>query len=357
MSIEIKDIFPNVNQGLSNIGFIFGAGTSKKAGYPLLPELTTMVLSNLDQDRLESLNNLVKNEYGKDIDLESGDPNIETISDLIEVALMTIDRSSPNHELLTSSKESVRDSIVDVITANENPYLDDHIKFFQAIRRIYSGRSEVIWLLTPNYDLSFSVAAAIARVPIIDGFFGSSIRYFDIQTYNLNLGIIRGDRFSPYAHPIIGLIKLHGSLDWWKYSDAIYATRQPADLPDEAKRVMVLPRKKKISETLESPYGDLFRFARNIIGTKCKYLVSCGYSFGDEHINETLLLPNLRESKIRLTAFLRSDNPNLDKFRPLPPFSFGSETEVKISGVEGDSGTDLWKFEDFVDLFGRLAGL
>jgi len=39
MPLTLEDIFPNFNTGLSNIGFFFGAGTSKEAGYPLTNDL------------------------------------------------------------------------------------------------------------------------------------------------------------------------------------------------------------------------------------------------------------------------------------------------------------------------------
>ena len=47
MALKIEDVFPNANTGLSSIGFFFGAGTSKEAGYPLTEDLTKEVLEGL----------------------------------------------------------------------------------------------------------------------------------------------------------------------------------------------------------------------------------------------------------------------------------------------------------------------
>ena len=40
MSLTTSQLFPGIETGLNRIGFLFGAGTSKEAGYPLMGELT-----------------------------------------------------------------------------------------------------------------------------------------------------------------------------------------------------------------------------------------------------------------------------------------------------------------------------
>lgn len=59
MDFSIFDIFPNAPHGLNNIGFFFGAGTSMKAGYPLMSSLTKNVLQKISQDDLAILDDLV----------------------------------------------------------------------------------------------------------------------------------------------------------------------------------------------------------------------------------------------------------------------------------------------------------
>lgn len=36
MSFTLSQLFPGIETGLNRIGFLFGAGTSKEAGYPLM---------------------------------------------------------------------------------------------------------------------------------------------------------------------------------------------------------------------------------------------------------------------------------------------------------------------------------
>jgi len=61
MDFTISDIFPSASHGLKNIGFFFGAGTSKKAGYPLMPSLTKSVLQSIQPDDQDILDKLIFN--------------------------------------------------------------------------------------------------------------------------------------------------------------------------------------------------------------------------------------------------------------------------------------------------------
>ncbi len=59
-------------------------------------------------------------------------------------------------------------------------------------------------------------------------------------------------------------------------------------LASSARRVMVLPRRRKVMDTMTPPYDTLFTQASKVLGGECKYLVSCGFNFADEHINQQL---------------------------------------------------------------------
>lgn len=357
MSFELEDFFPNATQGLSNIGFLFGAGASVKAGYPLMRKLTVEVIAKLAQGEVDLLDSLVEKSLSKKIDKVNGDPDIEVILDITEAALFAVDNKDTVYNKLISVQASIREKIVEVLSSTTKPYLDDHIRFFTALNRLLSGRSESVWIFTPNYDLLFEIAASLAKVPLFNGFFGTSLRFFNIQAFDLMLGAKDGQRFSPLTQPLFRLIKLHGSLDWWKDETSVFNTQSQDQIQKNVTRVMILPRRRKVTETLEAPFGDIFRFSDRIIGTRCKYLVSCGYGYGDEHINGTLLLPKVQQAKIRLTAFMKSDTPNLDPFKNCPPFSFGNETFIEKAGNIQNVGTDLWQFDKFVDRLCKHAGV
>lgn len=358
MSFQLADIFPNLSHGLSNIGFFLGAGASQKAGYPLMYELTIKVLDKLKSEEIALLDGLVQRSLGRNTDKTRGEPNIEIISDILEAAIMSIDVKHVDHPKMIELRSAIRQHIVDVLLDVKNPKLDDHIRFFSALNRLLSGRSEEVWLFTPNYELLFEIASSIAHFPLVDGFLGAAVRFFNINSLLFQCGTVEGHRFQPFAQPTIRLVKLHGSLDWWKRDRTIYSTQDAGKLQGKPERVIVLPRKKKITETLEPPFDDLFRISARILGANCKYLVSCGYGFGDQHINETLLLPKLQQSKITLTAFIKEDSGNIDQFRDLPAFAFGTAgSSKKRNGPIENTGSDLWQFDKLVDLLAHSAGI
>jgi hypothetical protein len=358
MSFQLVDIFSNLSHGLSNIGFFFGAGTSLKAGYPLMPGLTIKVLEKLVPDEFALLDKLVSRSLNRNIDKTIGEPNIEVISDILEAGILTADIKHHDYARMLELRNTIRQRIVDVLVAVKNPRLDDHLRFFNALQRLLSGRPEQVWIFTPNYEVLFEIASSIAKFPLLDGFLGASVRFFSIGSLLHQSGNVQGHNFQPLSQPTIRLIKLHGSLDWWKQNGIVYSTQDPDKFQCTPERVIVLPRKKKMTETLESPFEDLFRVSARVLGTVCKYIVSCGYSYGDQHINETLLLPKLKEAKINLTAFVKKDSANLDPFRNLPAFSFATENSSKKKNCPiENNGSDLWQFEKLVDLLVNAAGI
>lgn len=361
---SINDIFPSAPQGLRNIGFLFGAGTSCKAGYPLMTELTQKVLSKLDNSEYDFLNNVITRTINEGIDKGNGTPNIEAITDILEDAIIRLQPTSNEYLSLIKIRSSIKAKIFDVMNEIESPNLEDHILFFSALHHIFEGRSgsEAVWIFTPNYDLLFELAASHVGVPLVRGFLGSALGYFNIQSLSLKIGFEENKKFSSLSQSIFKLIKLHGSIDWWKSrspenSRSVFSTQNPKQIQYDVDRVMVMPQRKKVRDTLEYPFSEIFRFSERILGNECKFLVSCGYSYGDEHINDTLLLPKLKEGKIKLVGFLKEDSPNLEAFKKCAPFSFGTEAFSKKAGFSETGGTTLWEFEKLVDLLIEFAGI
>lgn len=48
MTIGLPAILPNLSNGLENTGFLFGAGTSVEAGYPVMASLIRSVIAGLN---------------------------------------------------------------------------------------------------------------------------------------------------------------------------------------------------------------------------------------------------------------------------------------------------------------------
>lgn len=344
MNITLSEIFPNVNIGLSQIGFFFGAGTSFAAGYPLTFQLTIDVLKKLSTTEIELIEKILKAE-GQILNVLKGEPDIEILSDIINRA-----RANGGYPDVDALIESIRKNIVDVINDVASPNLEHHIKFLKGLKRLMQHRNESVWIFTTNYDLIFEIAASIAKIPLYNGFEGIAQRFFDIERIDLDYGKINTSsrRFEPFNEPHIKLVKLHGSVSWFKEGDDVIESFNNVKIDN---RCMILPRRTKVIETLDTPYDKLFRYASTVIGKQCKFIASCGYSYRDEHINDTLFAPKLRNNSLHVFALSKDETPEILKLKTNPSFHYMVNDKLHYQGNDISGSYELWDFKKFVELF------
>jgi hypothetical protein len=240
--------------------------------------------------------------------------------------------------------------VVQEILSVKSPNLDNHVQFFRALSNRTFGRPCSIWIFTTNYDLLLEVAAAKAGVLVENGFSGSTERFFNPSQFRATSGEVVGNRFTPNNQLTVKLVKLHGSISWTTDGGQIFE-RHPDAITGTASRIMVLPRRKKVMETLAPPHETLFTYMSRVLGGECKYLLCCGFSFGDEHINQHLVLPALQSGRIRLFTLNEFEPEGVADFKKIPSFGGGYSNAVFVSGKATTPGTDLWKFSQFVKLF------
>lgn len=346
MGIDLDTLLPNLALSLDGTGFLFGAGTSREAGYPMMPALTRQVLSELKPPE-RALLELALDAANISYDEDTCEPNIEVLSDLV-----IAHRINSNDSRFFLLEENIKELILRHILSIEDPHVENHVTFINALKRRSFGLPCTVWIFTTNYDLLFEVAAAKANVVLENGFTGTTDRYFNSAAFSNVTGVIQGRGFKKNQNLVIKLVKLHGSVSWFSHGGQIYE-RHPLGITGNEPRLMVLPRKKKVMETLSSPYETLFNYAARIIGTQCKNIVSCGFSFGDEHINQYLLTPALNSRQCRLFALCESEPAGIAPFKGLPNFGagFASSNLLPGSTTATPSGTDAWKFSCFSLLF------
>ena len=140
------------------------------------------------------------------------------------------------------------------------------------------NRTAPIEIFTTNYDVLFERAFAATRVPVFDGFVGPYRPFFYPEC-------LHDDEQLPKAQwP--RLWKLHGSVNWLL-----------EDRP-EGKRIirshltgsgeLILPSHRKYDESRKQPYLAYMDRLVRILNSEHALLVTCGYSFRDEHINDIL---------------------------------------------------------------------
>lgn len=344
MTVDLPTILPNVAQTLDGTGFLFGAGTSLEAGYPMMPQLTREVMSALTAAERAVLDEVLTL-AGETYNDANATPNIEQLSDLV-IAHWT----NSGDTRFSSLENRLREVILERILSVTAPNMDNHCRFFEALKRRAFGLPCSVWIFTTNYDLLFETAAARVGVMVENGFSGTVERYFNPAQFKSVAGTVAGGRFTPGNSLTVKLIKLHGSISWAEDAAKFYE-RHPAAFGAGSRRVMVLPRRKKVMDTMTPPYDTLFNQTSKVLGSECKYLVSCGFSYADEHINQQLLLPVLQTNRCRLFALSQVETDGFAAFKPLPNFSAGFEDHCISGGRSYPGPTEAWKFSKFVNLF------
>ncbi|MDR3412385.1 MAG: SIR2 family protein [Formivibrio sp.] len=344
MSLDLATILPNITHSLEGTGFLFGAGTSFEAGYPMMDGITRKVVGALKPGERIVLDEVLKAIGSAYIDGDAK-PNIEELADLVIAHAI-----NSNDARCVALETKLRELVVQEILTVKNPVLDNHIQFFRALSKRTFGRPCTVWIFTTNYDVLFELAAAKAGVLVENGFSGCTERFFNPGQFKATSGEIAGNRFIPNNQLTVKLIKLHGSVSWANDAGQLFE-RHPDAITGFANRIMVLPRRKKVMETLVPPHDTLITYMNNVLGNQCKYLLCCGFSFGDEHINQHLVLPALTSGRIRLFSLNEFEPVGVSAFKNLPSFGGGYSNEVFIGGKAATPGTDLWKFSQFVKLF------
>lgn len=155
------------------------------------------------------------------------------------------------------------------------------------------------WIFTTNYDLFNETAMDRLGLPYSNGFSGVVERRFNPATFRYALAeqLDISNRKWSAVDGFVYLCKLHGSISWTEDNHGLFPIREtwPQSAPS---KVMIFPTPAKQNSSLGSPYSDLFREFQSRIVREQSVLITMGYAFGDEHINniiyQALTIPTFR---------------------------------------------------------------
>lgn len=167
---------------------------------------------------------------------------------------------------------------------------DCHDEFVRALfdeRRAGLERRPPIRFFTTNYDTLLEDSLARCCIPFADGFAGGATAFWDPRNIESRILALESARHSAVVY------KLHGSIDWvFTGEDVVMRVRTSAVLPlarNAGSRLLIYPQATKYLATQRDPFARLFADFRNELSKKAPTaFVVCGYSFGDEHINEEI---------------------------------------------------------------------
>lgn len=366
-SPELKGVVQDMRDLLSQsrLAFLLGAGCSKIAGLPLMPELTETVLhhSGISDDTKKLLNKVQELFSG------AASPTIEDymseIVDLLSIAERRTRRGATQSKVSVGDLErdatelqTALDEIKRVVSSaigDKEVNIAVHQKFVRAIHGSLqagkTGRGVDYFVL--NYDTLIEDALGLERVVYCDGFTGAATGWWEPNSFRSDGKAAR-------------VFKIHGSIDWCLLKDDSLPRRIRSGIKTESDRnhVLIYPAATKYQETQRDPFAQMLHYMRQSLCPgegKEMVLAICGYSFGDSHID--LEIENaLYQSEGRLTvaAFINNDEPG-GKLRNWLDDTTISE-QIRVYANKGffhgkeqskqDNDLPWWKFEILARLLG-----
>ncbi len=154
-------------------------------------------------------------------------------------------------------------------------------------------RKNCVEVFTTNYDYLFEIAFERNGMPYFDGFIGSFTPSFHSYTVEDDI-LLNG---------WTKLWKLHGSLGW-EYDEQ---TKKFIRGNKDSGKIVVYPSTFKYDKSKKQPYVSFLDRLNRFAKTDDTVLMICGYAFGDEHINETILNALAKSRTSAAIVFLFDD--------------------------------------------------
>ncbi len=259
------------------IAFLFGAGTS----LPFIPTITKMT-AKIEKElissntKYESAIEEIKDQIGSD------KYNIETLLSNLEQKKEIIGNDTLNgldaDELLGMIKE-IKNLIRKEVTIHDEIEEDsdrknfNHYNLAEWIGRI--DRKFAVEIFTTNYDYLIELGLESKNISYYDGFTGSYKPFFDSTSVE-DLSFLRNRT---------KLWKIHGSLGWQFDREHKNVLRKEPDEND----LLIYPSILKYSDSKKQPYISFLDRLSNFLKQDDAILITSGYSFGDDHINERIM--------------------------------------------------------------------
>lgn len=280
---HINFLRQTLSQDKKPLGFFISAGCPLAVNmpddkWPLIPDvakLTEYIINELKSEIAEN------NNFDKLIDevilskLKSN--NIEDILSFVrglkEVSVGNSVRGFTKENLVELEK-NICNKIVEKLDVT---LPDKDTPYHKLAQWISIDREKPIEVFTTNYDLLLEEAFEDLSIPYFDGFVGSRQSFFDLRAVEDNLIPKHWTR----------LWKIHGSINWFqKENKEVYRSSLTKANGDS---YMIYPSHLKYEQSRKMPYLALIDQLNRFIRQPNSLLVITGYSFNDQHLNDTII--------------------------------------------------------------------
>jgi hypothetical protein len=291
------------------LAFLFGAGTScaslGRDGLPLIPAVSG--LTELVTEKIDALGE----KFGLAIAeireriwegfLEADVQREVNIEDVLSEVSLLIQAMSQGDELrgltrdeMETVEKTIRTTIASVARPDEAriPDVIPQNSLGRWIARI--NREWPIEVFTTNYDTLIERGMENAEVPVFDGFVGSRRPFFNSSS------LVDRD-FAP-GNSWARLWKIHGSVNWRREGNRYIRGEERDD------GELILPSARKYDESRKLPYvAILDNLGRFLVKRQDSLLLIVGYSFGDQHINESIFESLRVHDRVHVIALMYED--------------------------------------------------
>lgn len=348
-----------------NLSFLMGSGCSLGPnGIPTMvqladgfydpkEELKAKMSEALRELILSEENKSTLSEYQIDFTVEPFKKNLETFLGTLYSLRFYLNQVQNKQELekidkvIDQTKHFILFQCLNKENEGKDKLIQDNYKNFYRKLSLRDSNLPKPNIFTTNYDLYSEKAMDELGITYTNGFSGFIERYFNPSIFNyalaeqMDISSFKWNVIDSYIY----LFKIHGSVNWIEVEDSnkLFRIKELQDSAYEflskEKNLMIYPSPIKQNASLGTPYSDLFREFQKRIAQKQSVLVTMGYSFGDEHINnliyQALTIPTFRLIIFSDLGFYLDDEYtltriNIDKLKNLNDpriWIIGSDTE------------------------------
>ena len=206
-------------------------------------------------------------------------------------------------------------------------------------------------IFTTNYDLYSERAMDSLGIHYVNGFTGGISKYFNPTIFNYALAEKMDLSQSKWnvIDNFFYLYKIHGSVNWVENDDEgklfkIQEIQDPTfNTLKDKETVMIHPTPLKYNASLGSPYSDLFREFQKKLMQNNNILVTIGYSFSDEHINNLIFQAFTIPSFRLIIIGSEKQSETIEKLYNL------DDSRIWIIGGKNKENESLHYFKGFVN--------
>ncbi|PHR46623.1 MAG: hypothetical protein COA32_10155 [Fluviicola sp.] len=360
---KIRDSFGKVLDG-KNLSFLLGCGCSShivdnnEVGIPTMMQLAKEFYSEVLK---EKGSNELKEKLNLDVSADKFKNNLEFFLGTLHSAEFFYENTESSKkeefELVKNTIQQVKEFLIEKVLnekkrkeKKDQPINELYEKFYRKLlyRNTNLPKANIF---TTNYDLYSEYALDRLGIHYVNGFTGGIKKYFNPTIFNYALAE-RMD-LSQTKWSVIDnffyLYKIHGSINWIedREDSKLFQVREIQDatfekLKDE-ETIMIHPTPLKQNASLGSPYSDLFREFQKKLMQNNNVLVTIGYSFSDEHINNLIYQAFTIPSFRLIVLGAPTKNSEIEKLKQL------NDPRIWIIGGALEDGIKLHYFNGFVE--------